>query len=786
MAGNLYGSGETSDDMQRTALAERDKEARQQADPSNRLVKQWWREIERYKRASTAWHEEGKQIEDLYLDQDRTQSSTSRRLALLWANVETLKPAVYAKAPTVQCARRFKDRDPVARVAAELIERAANATYDLYGADDTFKAVRDDRLLPGRGQAWVRYEADLEEYEDPDHEATEEQPEAAMLERLSDERVCVDHVHWTDFGHNVASCWADVWLVWRCTYKTAEEVRERFGEDVAARVPYNAKLPSHMSDERSAVDSGAEQFAKILEVWDRRRKQVGWIAEGMKDSALEIGKPPISFANFFPCPQPCYATRTSRSLIPRPDYIYYRDQAKEINDLTDKIQAMTGWLVVKGFVPSAPSRIADAIEEAVRDKGNRELFVSVESWSEFTDRGGINKLIDWLPIDMVIKAIQAAIEARNQLIQDVFQITGISDILRGQTDASETLGAQELKAQTGTRRLRNTKDAIAIFCRDVSRLVCEVIAEKFEPSTIAAMTGYRYEPTPMGADAQPPMAPPPQQPGAAEHTAMTFGDDVIALLRNDRLRSFRVDVETDSTVQADEQAEKASRVEFAETMGSFLERGVNVAGMAPELLPLLGEIITFTTRGFRAGRSMEEEIDRTFTALKEKAQQAAQQPPQPDPNAIKAEMAMKQGEQKMQIEREKHALDMEKMQTEAAIDMQQAETAAQMQQDQHAMKMEQGEAKAQQDADRAAMRPQSGSNGAAQPQPISAPPPSAPQQPSPEIQALAQTMQALAMAMQQSQQQMAVMMQILAAPRAISLQRDETGRPIGAISQTVN
>lgn len=700
---NLYGSGQNSDDMQRIALVERQKveKANEPPRPDRKLVAQYRREIERYTRATSRWREEGKQIEDLYLDEDRT-AANSRRFALLWSNIETLKPAIYARPPVIECSRRYKDRDPTARVAAELMERATNTSFELQNADETFQMVRDDRLLSGRGTGWVRYEADIEQYEDDDEdEGAETLPglpggpemddggtedgEPTMREKLAGERVVVDYVQWTEFGHNVAGSWNDVWLVFRHVYKTRDEVYDRFGKEMAQKLTYDAKVPPTVSDRVNGESTGenADEFCKITEIWDKRRRLTSWISDGLKDEFVESGEPPINFSGFFPCPKPCYATKTSRSLIPRPDYVYYRDQAKEINDLTDKIGNMTEWLVVKAFVPAAPSRIADAIEEMVRDKGNRELFVQVESMQEWTEKGGIAKLIDWMPIDMIIKTLQAAIQARSQLIQDVFQITGISDILRGQTDPSETLGAQELKAQTGSRRLKNAKDDLARFCRDTGRLCAEVIAEKFEPETIAAMTGYRYQPPqplavpgmaaplasniiPMagaqpGAPMQAPAAAPAPMAGPNDPQngpSMVFDDRVMDLLRNDRLRSFRVDVETDSTGQADENADKEAAMEFMNVTGQFMDRAVTAIQNVPETAPLMGEMLTFAVRRFRAGRTLEEQIEQTFMGLAQKAMQAAQQPQQ-SPEQIKAQAEAEALKQKMAFEQQKHDQEMQ-------------------------------------------------------------------------------------------------------------------------------
>lgn len=586
-------------------------------------LKRYWREIKRYDSSFSDWMEEGDNIVKLYMDEESNRRST-RRYALLWANVETLKPAIYVKPPAYECERRFKDADPIGRIASEIMQRCLNSSMELEDVDQVFKAVRDDRLLPGRGTAWVRYDAEISENE------TE----------VEDEHVCVDYVYWKDFGHNVAKIWKEVWLVWRITYKEREDMEERFGKEAADKVSYNSR--SDMDDN----DDSGETYCKLYEVWDKRAKTVSWIVNGL-DEALESGPPPFTVHGFFPTPEPCYATKTSKKLIPRADYLYYRDQAKEINDLTSKIYKLTRWLIVKAFVPGAPSGVADPIEEILREKSEDELFVQVTSWAEFTDRGGVNEVIQWLPIDKVVQAIQAAIEARAALIQDVFSITGIADVLRAQTDPQETLGAVELKSQTGTRRLRNTKDEIARYCRDIGRLTAEIICENFQPQTIARMSGFVYQPM---------MA--PGQGG------MVFDDQVMQLLRDDRMRNYRIEVEPDSIIQADENAEKQRRTEFTTMAGTYLTQAASTVKEAPALAPVVGEMLMFALRSFRAGRNLEEVIEKSFQMLVQQTQQAASAPPPVDPMV---EVAKVQVQADVEKNKASAMIDSAKIQSDAML-----------------------------------------------------------------------------------------------------------------------
>lgn len=723
-----------------------DKGRRKEKTPGTR-VNRYWKEIEAYNKASSDWREQGNKIVKLYLDQHRT-SASPRRFAMLWANVEVTKPAVYAKIPTMLCSRRYKDPAPIGRVAAELLERATNTTLDLYHVDEVFRLVRDDRLLAGRGQAWVRYEAafDRPEGKGNGYDSTGAQD----YDKVVGEKACVDYVGWQDFGHNVAGTWADVWLVWRIVHKTYAEVEERWDTKTAEKLTFSAQVDS------DGQEGAGEHTARIYELWDKRKKQTVWMAREVPDFLEPPDAPPLNFRNFFPCPEPCLATRTGKSLIPTPDYRYYQDQANEIDDLTDKIANMTEFLAVRAFVPAGPSSEgADAVRMMIQSlqsqmTNNKSVFIPVESWAGFTERGGAGKLIEWLDINNVAQALQTTILTRKQMIEDVYEITGLSDILRGQTDPSETLGAQQIKSQTGSRRIKNCKDAVANFCKDIGQLVAEVVAEQFQPQTIADITGYQYTPgmgpvtdpaqaqqgvlppqmpagpspllgpqaspgaMPPPASQQQPLAPgmsSPQPPAPPPQSAppLVFDDRVMELLRNDRMRGFVIDIETDSTIQPDEDAEKQRRTEFITAVGSFLQQAAPMIQQAPPLAPMASEMLLFLTRGFRAGRSLEEVIERTMQQVQtQMTQQAANPPPDPKVEAEKAKMEMdgqrmaaemqaeqqkmqaelqfKQAEmqqkleleqQKMQLEREK--LELEKEQAIVEMQLKQAEAQQKMQ-----------------------------------------------------------------------------------------------------------
>jgi hypothetical protein len=583
----------------------------------------WMKEIKRAQSYFQKWEQRGDKLLKLYKRQQDSSSGSNRKFAMLWANTEVLKPVVTARGPIPQVSRRFKDKDPVGRVASELLERCCSYEIERMDLWGTLQNVRDDLLLPGRGTVWARYEVDT------------------GPQGISDERAQIDYVYWKDFLHNPARHWGEVWWVAKRVYLTAKEGKARFKDKwKGVGLDHSAEKQNQQSSDPTV---GLDAKATVWEIWSKRDQKVYFIAQGC-DHVLEEADPFLSLDNFFPCPKPVWATLTTDSLIPTPDYAYYQDQAEEIDDLTARIAHLTDQLQLKGFYPAGKGEISQAIEAAM-SPNNKNVLIPIESWAALSDKG-VDGVVVWMPLKDVVEALRGCIELRNQLIQDVYQITGISDVVRGQTDPDETLGAQQLKSQWGSIRVEDRQNQFAAFARDTLKLVCEIIAERFEPQRMISMANMMPEqpaqqtappvaPAPPGGMPSPGGAPPqPPQPDPAilEYQKKVSELQAAAqLLRDEKVRCFRIDIETDSTIAPDEDAEKQRRTEFIGAVGTFLKDAMPIVAQAPQLLPMAKEMFLFTVRGYRAGRMMEDVIERSVDALEKAMEQSAQAGPPPDP-----------------------------------------------------------------------------------------------------------------------------------------------------------
>ncbi|RUV23466.1 hypothetical protein, partial [Mesorhizobium sp. M1A.F.Ca.IN.022.04.1.1] len=445
----------------------------------------WLSEIEAAQRDMQPYFQRCDRIRKLYR-YENNRSTQKRRYQIFWANVETMKPTVYAKVPKAVVESRFRTGDPVARIASTLLERTIQFQLDLNDYDRTFKQMRDDYLLYARGVPRLRYEPEFDEAKVEEglddaavtgREVDSEAPDTNQV--LKFENVHCDYVQLEDLIHPKARTWEELpWLAFRA-FLTKEEWNKRF-PDYKGTVPFDTSGLD--ANDGKSKDSAIDK-ATVYEIWDKTNQRVLWVAKGCAE-ILEDSAPYLKFTGFFPSPRPAYGTLTNDSLEPIPDIAYYQDQVDEINELTARIGSLTDALKLVGFYPSGPQgEGSPEVEKAMRP-GFENKMIAVKSWAAFAEGGKGGAPIIWLPVDHVAKIISECVQLRKQLIDDVFQVTGISDIMRGDTDPDETMGAQKLKSQYSSSRTKDRRNEISRVARDVVRMVGELVSEQFQISTM--------------------------------------------------------------------------------------------------------------------------------------------------------------------------------------------------------------------------------------------------------------------------------------------------------------
>lgn len=610
-------------------------------------------------------------------------------LDLFWSSFEVLKPAVYARPPQPVVAPLFKDGKPLHNLTAEMLERCAVSTFQRTGIDDVMLLLRDDLIFTGRGSPWVRHETD------------------------DGHAVCVEHKDRLDFLHEPARKWSEVGWVAAASWLSKKDMRARFRSksgDKYQDASYSLRRDRE-GDGNDLERRAASRKCKVWEVWHKADNRVYWVTEGV-DVLLDSAEPSLKLTGFFPCPKPAYATLRRRSLIPVPDWHRYSIHFKKISELTRRIYSLLEKVRMKGLVP-AGGDIGQAVEELIRDDSD-QIIIPVPSAAMIDPGKGF---VAWLPLTEVATAIQGLIEARGQLINDFYQLSGISDIMRGATEAGETLGAQQLKSQYGSVRVREKSAELQRVAADTVKIAAEIIADKFPQKALLEMSGLEVpsksdiekrigelekaaeqELKALAEKAQEAAAQAqgvdPAQAQAAmqqaqqqimsKYAAMLAEaeqqvpiEDVMTLLRDDRARSFVFEIESSSTILTDELEEKATRNEFLTQFTNASQGLMGMASMGEQGAKLAGSLMKFALAPYRAGRELDGAIDEFIKSAPQMAQAAAGQQGEAaevaeankklaDAEMEKARAAMASVEAKSALDRAEMQRKMLQMQQDAA------------------------------------------------------------------------------------------------------------------------
>lgn len=647
------------------------------------LAERWLDRIEKREQDCKSWFEDAERVRKRYRNEGESvkQGDTrrGRRFNVIWANVNVMKPALYGKDPKPEVERKHKDKDEIGRLASQILERACLVSIQDHTFGDAMKMARDDRLMSARGVTWLQYQPT---FGDPEPErlpisevngafqAEGDSKFKSKADVLQDdmgpfvageeyqpvvsERVKIEFVHHRDFLHSDAPSWDLVTWVARRVWMTKRKIAKRFGASIAAQID------TKRADARAKDDKTPRDTAPVWEIWDKDSGECVWVCADYKNGALDVQPDPLKLEGFFPCPRPVYGTLTPESLIPVPDYMEYADQARELDLLTERAYKLIEGIRVAGVYDSNSPGLAQLFNGTSGDK-----FVAVNNWAVFAEKGGLKSAMDQLDVSEMAKALQVILDVRERVKGDLYEISGIADIMRGDTSPNETLGAQKMKASFGASRIREPQYEMQRFVRDNVQIIAEIICEHFSPEQIADM-----------ASAQDLLK---DQFKTDPQMAMQMYMQAIQLLKEDKARGYKISIETDSTIELDATQEKQDRIEFMTAATGFLEKAAMVGQASPAMMPLMGEMLMWGMKAFRVSRDLEKSFEEAIEGVAQEQQQRAQQPPPPDPAVEKA---------KMDIEAKKMELDASMQLEQAKLQAQQQLDQAKMQADGQAKQME--------------------------------------------------------------------------------------------------
>jgi len=550
------------------------------------------------------FHTSGDAIEALYRDADRAKrGKLESHYAILYSNTETLLPILFSEKPDADV--RAQDTTSIpAREAAAMMEDFINHDLKRPETIDAIESCVKDLLLPGMGTMRVRYKPFFEETEG----------------LLAYECIEYDYEHWKNVRFPSCRRWKDLpWLAFRGLY-TYDQAKEEFGKKKADSLEYNYRDTNAPKKE---VSDEAFGYAEVWEIWYKEERKVIWYSDSsLLQEPLDIEDDPLDLDGFFPMPKPLLSCTTNDRIEPVALYVQYQDLANELNDVSTRIRRIVDNLRRRG-VYDAGFPILQQMVEALDNQ-----FVALDGFTKLHEKGGLSAVMATEDITGQIQVLATLYEQRKQIIQSIYEVMGYADVLRGVSDPRETASAQRIKGRFGTLRVSHFQKEVQRFIRDAARIAGEIVANKFSPKSIALVTGVDID-------------------KVARYQE---------ILQQTEPASVIIDIQTDSTVAADDIADKEEMVEFTRAISEFIAQS---QAMYDALgLRATSELLLVMLKRFKMGRDIEQAVHDRVAELAFAEQQAKDSPPQPSLD-----------EQKLMIERQKVAQQAQKDQAALQVKM---------------------------------------------------------------------------------------------------------------------
>ena len=607
-------------------------------------AKGWLDKINKAEKAHKSWLEDAKECWKRYTGE------TKQHFNIFKSNTDILQGALFNVMPKPDIRERFSGRTSqddkkqnlylsVATVADRCVQYNNDATESKKSIS---KMVKDGHIT-GRGVVYIEYD-----YDD-------------LGEAVENQTIPVEHIPYNLYIEEV--CDREKEISWKghqipMTKKECAKEFEVKEEDLGTSLKVED------------VDGASKDFVKVYEIWSEKSKTRIYVSPDYKeDKILREDKDPLGLKKFFPYEK--YKTiDNGKNTLPTPEYNIYKKLNEDLQDMTRRKSKISNNDVKYRpmFDNSAGEDLKNsysAIEgDAVPVVGNPQVKI--------LDRVGALPTIEAQNI-VAFLSVQA-----QEVVENIWQVTGISDILRGDSDARETATAQKMKGVFGSLRIQPRQEAIQEIIKCIFRKQSEVVCEKFtteEMQTISCMdlptaeekmqiqqrgqmtSNPQYQQAVQQGLAQPVPQPTPDEMEKLKQPTM---DEVVKVLRDDKMRGYTIDIETTATIFDDLETQREQLMQFTTTLFNMMQQTAQFVAASPSVIDLMEQMTLLNVSQFKVSRGYIDSIKTTFTKIKAEVEAPKEQAP--DPAMIKAKLDQSKMQQDQANKQQENQIKMMEMQ----------------------------------------------------------------------------------------------------------------------------
>lgn len=541
----------------------------------NKLARRWHTRIRKEKREHDEFRKQAKDAWETYLD---SGGRTTNEYPLLWSVISIEHAATYSSRPVPVVKPRNSSRNPAYKSASDVMERGLEFVCDQTEIDETLHRATDDYLVAGLSVPRVKLDAEIEEIpalDEMGQPITGEDGEPLTEPYIKDQSVRAEYVPWSRFGWEPATSWDHTgWIYFRHPLSKAE-IKKRYGSDAS----FGASDYEYTSENNRSEKQETTYW--VYEIWDKESRQVIHLAEGGM-TPLQVDDDPLGVSGFFPCPPPIMTNVEYDRLVPKPDYCLIECFADELTRLYKRRRALTEAIKAITFHDSSIVELEDFT--TVEDNTS----IAIDNIAERLESGSLDRMILPWPIKEKVEALGNVNQQIELVRRQVDGILGIGDILQGASNPQDGQETQKIKERWAGIRLRRKQIALQHQIRNLFRIMTEVMVEHFTRENLSRMTQVEID------------------------------DETWAVLQDDMLREFSVDIETDSTVAKDEFQDKRERTELLNAMTQYVQ---TVAPAAMQnIIPgdLAAEILKIAVQPYsKQARGLDQIIDQLPSTQKQ-------------------------------------------------------------------------------------------------------------------------------------------------------------------------
>ena len=333
----------------------------------------------------------------------------------------------------------------------------------------------------------------------------------------------------------------------------------------------------------------------------------------------------------FPCAEPLTENASTLEFWPIPEYFQVKDILDDVHRITYRMMLLTRAIRVRFLYDATLSELDVLVKDAGEGDGIKVANLQ-RAMMGGEGQLDLRKCVAYFPIAELIQGLENMYKAFQQRLEMFYQMTGLSDLIRGNTEGGvqKTYGERQMEGKFALNRTATRQQKIQDWVKNNLEVGMEMALKLFSDKTLDDYI------TPATLD-------PKDKQRYVE---------ALELLKNNKRRRFRVEFQTDATAAISADWKRRQATELANTLTKALESVANIANTQPEIAETELKVMKHLIGEFADGKQFIDEIQSDIEEVLKKSL-ASKGEEGPSPQAIelqklKVDGQYKQGQTQLQ------------------------------------------------------------------------------------------------------------------------------------------